>query len=407
MKINNFTRLPFLFLAMLCISHNLYGQQTCDNENITPLLQWATNPLAFISYTITIIAITFIVSTYYYHKQSTRKAKYQDKQLKPNETHHDGKSQTVTDSTLAPKDTLFEKDKTECNKEMPFIRPTESAASAEETLAIVQRNDTPAEPEHTQTKYKLLIIEDHKDISMYLKILFSEDYIVHLAENGKKGIEIAHEISPDLVISDVMMPIMDGFELARTLKEDIKTCHIPIILLTALTSDEAVMKGMDLGADDYVMKPFNADVLKSKAKRLIKNRIELKKAYTKLLIPANISNENNDNTEDNSENPLIAKIIRLVGENIQNEDFSVKKLAEMVNMSQPTLYRKVKQSTNFTIIEIIRGVRLKKAAELLRTKNYNIHEVAEAVGYNDVPTFRKHFVEVYGVTPSAFCKEEA
>lgn len=100
----------------------------------------------------------------------------------------------------------------------------------------------------------------------------------------KKGIETAYEVSPDLIISDVMMPIMNGFELARALKEDINTCHIPIILLTALTSDEDVMKGMELGADDYVMKPFNSEILKSKVKRLIKNRIELKKAYTKLLV---------------------------------------------------------------------------------------------------------------------------
>ena len=107
------------------------------------------------------------------------------------------------------------------------------------------------------------------------------------------------------------------------------------------------------------------------------------------------------------EDPLITKMIKLINDNIQDEDFSVKKLAEMLNMSQPTLYLKVKLLTNFTLVEIVRGVRLKKAAELLKSKKYNVQEAAEAVGYNDIPTFRKHFVDLYGITPSAFSKEDS
>lgn len=156
------------------------------------------------------------------------------------------------------------------------------------------------------------------------------------------------------------------------LKEDLKTCHIPIILLTALVGDEDVVKGIELGADDYILKPFNPEILRTKVKRLIKSRVELKQIYTKLLMPS--INTIGDIQEENDiaikiEDPFVTQILKIINDNLQNQEFNVKKLAEMLNMSQPTLYRKVKQLTNFTIIELVRGVRLKRSAELLRTKN--------------------------------------
>ena len=230
-----------------------------------------------------------------------------------------------------------------------------------------------------------------------------------MAENGEEGVKIARKEIPDLIITDVMMPVMDGFECCRILKEDLKTCHIPIILLTALVGDEDVVKGIELGADDYILKPFNPEILRTKVKRLIKSRVELKQIYTKLLMPS-ISTIG-DTQEENEiaieiEDPFVTQILKIVNDNLQNQDFNVKKLAEMLNMSQPTLYRRVKQLTNFTIIELVRGVRLKRSAELLRTKKYSVQEVAEMVGYNDIPTFRKHFVDFYGTTPSTFNSKE-
>ena len=244
---------------------------------------------------------------------------------------------------------------------------------------------------------------------VFLKLQFSGEYMVYLAKNGQEGVDMARKNLPDLIISEVKLPVMDGFELTRILKEDADTCHTPIILVTTLINNEDIIKGMELGADDYTRKPFDIEVLKSKVRQLIKNRTELKKAYTKLLIPAPTS-EDSPTTEENGEqpeDPLVTKVLQLINDNIQNEDFSVKKLAEMLNMSQPTLYRKIKQSTNFTLIEVVRGVRLKRAAELLKSKKYNVQEAAEAVGYNDIPTFRKHFVDLYGITPSAFSKEDS
>lgn len=261
-----------------------------------------------------------------------------------------------------------------------------------------------------ESKCKLLVIEDHADIRLYLRVLFASTYNIIMAENGEEGVKMARKEIPDLIITDVMMPIMNGFECCRILKEDLKTCHIPIILLTALTDDENVVKGIELGADDYILKPFNPEILRTKVKRLIKSRLELKQIYTKLLMPSITGNEpaSNDKETVTIEDPFITQILNIVNENLQNPDFNVKKLAEMLNMSQPTLYRRVKQLTNFTIIELVRGVRLKRSAELLKTRQYNVQEVAEMVGYNDIPTFRKHFVDFYGTTPSTFnSKEEA
>ena len=168
-----------------------------------------------------------------------------------------------------------------------------------------------------------------------------------------------------------------------------------------------MVKGIELGADDYILKPFNPEVLMSKVKRLIKNRIDLKQTYMKLMME-NITAIVTEEEKEKKEDPFIRQLFDYVENNLQNPDFNVKRLAEMLNMSQPTLYRRVKMLTNYTIIELIRGVRLKRAAELLRTKKYSIQEVSEMVGYNDAPTFRKHFVEFYGTTPSTYAnKEEA
>jgi transcriptional regulator GlxA family with amidase domain len=172
--------------------------------------------------------------------------------------------------------------------------------------------------------------------------------------------------------------------------------------------DTNMVKGLELGADDYILKPFNPEILTSKVKRLIKNRMELKQTYMKLMMANNTINSITEEEEGPKEDPFIHQIFETVEKNLQNPDFNVKRLAEMLNMSQPTLYRRVKMLTNYTIIELIRGVRLKRAAELLRTRKYSIQEVSEMVGYNDAPTFRKHFVEFYGTTPSTFAnKEEA
>jgi transcriptional regulator GlxA family with amidase domain len=165
---------------------------------------------------------------------------------------------------------------------------------------------------------------------------------------------------------------------------------------------------LELGADDYVLKPFTPGILKAKVSNLINGRQTLKQMYAKLFKLPGADAVDADETEQpgkeeaKAEDPFITSVIKIVEENICEADFSVKKLASELNMSQPTLYRKVKQSTDYTIIELIRGVRMRRAGVLLKTKQYGVQEVAEMVGYNDIPTFRKHFVDAFGTTPSTY-----
>lgn len=271
--------------------------------------------------------------------------------------------------------------------------------------------ELPIEKGKETNKYKLLVIEDHKDIQLYLKVLFGKEYEFHLAENGEEGLKKAQDIMPDLIITDIMMPVMDGFECTRLLKEDITTCHIPIIQLTALSDDHNAIKGMELGADDYIIKPFSPEVLRTKVKRLIKSRSDLKDFYTHLLLPSNEGNNPHETNEEitlkklEERDPFISKLLQIVDKNILNKDLNTKNLADEMSVSLPTLYRKVKQSTGFTVVEIIRSARIKKASDMLKEHTHTVAEAAEAVGYNDLYTFRKHFVEIYGIKPSEFYRD--
>lgn len=286
------------------------------------------------------------------------------------------------------------------------------AIKENEVVEVPKVNTPVAEPQKVvveplnKEKKTLLVIEDYKDIYLYLKTLFGKDYNVLIAPNGVDGVEMARKELPDLILCDVMMPLKDGFECCKELKEGLDTCHIPFILLTAKVEDDDIVRGLELGADDYILKPFTPRILKLKVKNLIEGRTNLKEMYTRFLTAPMVEEEKGMEgavaEEVQIEDPFISNVVKIIEENIQEADFNVKKLASDLNMSQPTLYRKVKQCTDYTIIELIRGVRLRKAAILLKEKSYSVQEVAEMVGYNDIPTFRKHFVDMFKTTPSTY-----
>ena len=339
----------------------------------------------------------------------------------------EGKGTKVTVNLPADRD-VFEN-----NPNIQFIDPEEltevaelepeSAETQKQDLAVedavVQQDQQlplfaealPAEevasPVAGGVKKTILIVEDHKDIRLYLKVLFGNEYNLLMATNGQEGVDTAMKEMPDLIICDVMMPVKDGFECCREVKENPETCSIPFIMLTAKVEDDDIIHGLQLGADDYVLKPFTPGILKAKVSSLINGRQTLKHMYTNLFkLPGTdtivVSEPEQAGEEVKTEDPFITAVIKIVEENICEADFSVKKLAAEMNMSQPTLYRKVKQSTDYTIIELIRGVRMRRAGVLLKTKQYAVQEVAEMVGYNDIPTFRKHFVDAFGTTPSTY-----
>ena len=257
----------------------------------------------------------------------------------------------------------------------------------------------------SENKFKLLVIDDSKDIRSYLNTIFRYEYNVILAENGKDGFNLALRELPDLIITDIKMPVMDGMEFCRLLKGNINTYHLPVILLSAMDEEGDIVRGIELGADDYILKPFNYKILKSKVRNLINSRNELRHKYSQIFTEDKQEEEKAPQKEMFEAEPFIKNLINIITENKHNEHYRIKKLTKNLNMSQPTLYRRIKQHTNFTIIELIRYVRLKKSSELLKEKSYSVQEVALMVGYNDVPTFRKHFIDFYGITLSNFMKD--
>jgi signal transduction histidine kinase/DNA-binding response OmpR family regulator/ligand-binding sensor domain-containing protein len=246
----------------------------------------------------------------------------------------------------------------------------------------------------------ILIIDDNPDILYYLKDILSDLYTVTVAKNGDEGFEIATTEIPDLIVSDVMMPGKDGITLCKELKSQIITSHIPIILLTARTSTVFEIQGLETGADDYVTKPFNPTIIKARIASLLENR---KKIRTLLLNKIQFEPTQNDTEKDtNTENAFIHKAILLVENNLQNSSFSIDNMVDELNMSQSTLYRKIKSLTGLSLTSFIRSIRLKKAASLILIDDLNLSQIAYEVGFNDYKYFKISFEKQYKCLPSKY-----
>ena len=270
---------------------------------------------------------------------------------------------------------------------------------------IAEKNETMEEIVNRVKNNKefLLIIEDHDEMREYLCSLFKEDYNVIEAGNGEEGVAMADKYIPKLIISDIMMPVKDGFECSREIRENKRTFHIPVIFLTAKAEDADRLKSLQIGVDDYIMKPFNPELLKEKVKALIEQRDLLRKLYAKTLMLDEEVLESSEDVQD----VFMPKMLQIIEENLSNRNFTIKVLTDQLNMSQPTLYRKVKQKTGLSIIEVIHGVRMSKAASIIMSGRYSsLTEVAEMVGYDSMISFRKQFVAQFGVLPSKYMEEK-
>lgn len=270
----------------------------------------------------------------------------------------------------------------------------------DEEIIIVEEKD---KANVESKKRTLLIIEDNKEIRKYIARLFGKDYMILEAEDGAEGLQKASQNLPDIIISDIMMPVKDGFECCREIRQQPSTTHIPILMLSAKNEDADILHASCIGVDDFMMKPFNPDILRSKVENLITQRIRLKRIYTKVLMQKEYKTDDDSNSELPDE--FIKKLVQIIEANIANEELNVKMLAESLNMSQPTLYRKLKQRTHLAAIDIIRSVRMSKADSLITEERYSIQEIAEMVGYNDIRTLRKHFMSQFGVSPSKFIRD--
>lgn len=246
----------------------------------------------------------------------------------------------------------------------------------------------------------LLIVEDNKDVRMYVDTIFKGNYKILHAENGQEGIDLAIQHIPDIIISDIMMPVKSGIELCNTLKTDERTSHIPIILLTAKAGEQNEIEGIKTGADDYITKPFNNELLQLKVENLLENIKRLQEKFSQeiFLKPTEVSINSTDDL-------FLNRLQNVLDDKLVESTFNTDEFCKSINMSRMQLHRKLKALFNMTTTEFIRSQRLKLAADLLKTSNVTVSQVGYSVGFNDPAYFSKRFKEVYNCTPTQYAKK--
>lgn len=247
----------------------------------------------------------------------------------------------------------------------------------------------------------LIIVEDNLDVARYIESILREDYTVHIRVNGKEGLDLAIKIIPDIVISDVMMSVMNGFVLCEKLKTDERTSHIPVILLTAMASEANKLEGLETGADAYLIKPFNSKELKLRVEMLIFQRRKLRERFKReiTISPKEIAITSADER-------FLNRAIDVIERHMSDPDFGVDVFGEEVGMSHSHLHRKIQALTNQSPVEMIRSIRLKRAASLLKQKYGNISDVAYKTGFNSPSYFSECFQKQFGISPSVYISKD-
>ena len=294
---------------------------------------------------------------------------------------------------------------------LPIINKAEKILSVESYERNAGKLTNPDQkfksvPIENKEKLKLLIVEDSKDVASYLNSLLDVKYEICNAWNGVQGLELAIDEVPDLIISDVMMPVMDGFTMCRKLKNDLRTSHIPIILLTALNETASRMEGFRSGVDVYLGKPFNKEELFVRVDKLITLRKELRKSFqtmaqvsdksfqiTQTLSDANLS-------AHGQEYAFLTRVREILKSHLSEEEFGIAELCVSLGMSRSQLYRKFSALTNISVYQFIRNLRLIKAQELLRSTDLNVTEVAYDSGFKNPSHFSRVYAKQYGIPPS-------
>ena len=295
------------------------------------------------------------------------------------------------------------------------IYPNALHTDSTETKEKPEDQETITDDSHTaateNSKPILLIVEDNEDIQKYIAESFSDSFEVITGSNGEEGKQQALNRIPDIIVSDIMMPVMDGITLCRQLKEDVRTSHIPVILLTAKDSLQDKEEGYEVGADSYLTKPFSASLLRSRINNLLDSRKKLiaqfQQAGTNHNPNSHLDEKRSIITEALSklDNEFIEKITQLVEDNLSSEKIDITYLSDKMCMSGSTLYRKMKALTGLSTNEYIRKVKMQNAERLLLEGKYNISEIAYKIGMNSTGYFRQCFKDEFGVSPSDYLKQ--
>lgn len=252
---------------------------------------------------------------------------------------------------------------------------------------------------HTENMTWILVIEDDDDLRQYIVSLLSEEYLVMEASDGKMALSLAIDKMPDLIISDIMMPQMSGIELCNLVKEDIRTAHIPVILLTAKAMREHIQEGYEALADDYILKPFDSKLLKVRVRNLIDNRIQLRKVFSNQLTTLDVST-----VELSSNDQFMEKMIEVIKSRIDDSNLSINDLSQEMGVSRAQLFRKIKAISDLSPNKLILNIRIKMAVDYLKKNQYTISEVAYKTGFSDPAYFSKIFKGIFNITPSDYVK---
>jgi YesN/AraC family two-component response regulator len=240
-------------------------------------------------------------------------------------------------------------------------------------------------------------VEDNFAIANFISNIFAPEFRCVVAGNGKTGLKICTDLKPDIIISDIMMPVMDGLEMCQRLKKNIPTSTIPLVLLTAKDDKETELKSINLKVDAFIAKPFDSNILYSRVKQLleVKNQLRKKIQIEKLSAPVEAK-------EDSADEKFLAYITKIIEDQIADPDLNVSFLCQKANVTQKQLYRKIKYLTGLTVVDYIKSIRMKKAAMLLSNKNFTVAEVMYKVGFSNHSYFAKCFVSEFGKTPRQF-----
>ena len=255
--------------------------------------------------------------------------------------------------------------------------------------------------------FTILVVEDNEELKVFLKNILSENYTVITAPNGKKGLQHAVDNIPDLIISDVMMPVMDGLEMIRQIKENNNICHIPIIVLSAKASLDDRIAGLEQGVDDYITKPFSATYLKTRIASLLRQRKSLQEIYMAKLTEGKKIGVAEALTPSQPQitpydEQFMQKVMEFIEEQMDNAELTIDEFAEHLMLSRTIFYRKLKSIIGLTPVDFIREVRIKRAAQLIDSGEYNFSQVAYMTGFNDPKYFSKCFKKIVGITPSEY-----
>jgi YesN/AraC family two-component response regulator len=280
----------------------------------------------------------------------------------------------------------------------------------ENFLSLVEESDGQAlEEKKQEMQQSILVVEDDADLRGFIKSSLGESYHVYEAENGKDGYSIASQTYPDFIISDVMMPEINGFELLQMIRKNRETSHVPFILLTAKTDIESMLEGLEYGADDYISKPFSVKYLKARIANIMSLRHNLLKFYqagamSSLKATDKVDEKNGERLITPHDEEFITKARAFIIQNIDNSNFVVEDLATEMSMSRTVFFKKLKGLTGLAPIEFIREIKIRHAADMIVKENYSIKEIAFQIGFADTKYFTQCFKQIFGCTPSEYRK---